>query len=258
MMLLTPTRTLDIHDEGQFASVFISRLARQPCGLIIRFCRFALLHFTRLNQTPHFAPRLRMANNNNDTDSTINGRKDSVFFMSCPWLLRYMYALIASALLLVILAATSHSSTRSLIWRRSLHDPGHVMPLYQAPLTQCDTPRVKELRVIEGSYWVFLHQGYSLEAHMQTIEEEHAGSRPTIDHIFPETELHGLYYLAVGMDDVWLEAVRGDVGVSLVECDSLFEGNAYEGFVLEALWNPDQSTWEEVRQTEMATVPEWE
>jgi hypothetical protein len=109
--------------------------------------------------------------------------------------------------------------------------------------------------VIEGSYWVYLHQGSSLEAHKQTIKE-HAGSRPTIDHTFPETDLHGLYYRAVGVDDVWLKAVRGDVGVRQVECDSLLEGNAHDGFVLEALWNPDQSTWEEVQQTEMAAVPE--
>jgi hypothetical protein len=189
-------------------------------------------------------------NNNNDTDSTISDRKDSVSYMSRPRLLRY--ALTASALLLVILAATSHSSTSSLIRRRSLHDSGHLKPPYQAPLTKCDQPRV-----VEGSYWVFLHQGCSLEAHKLTIQEEHAGPRPpTIDHTFPETKLHGLYYLAVGVDDVWLNAVRGDVGVRLVECDSLLEGNVSDGFVLEALWNPDQSTWEEVQQTEMATVPE--
>jgi hypothetical protein len=185
------------------------------------------------------------------TASTVSDRKDSVSYMSRLRLLRY--ALMTSALLLVIIAATSHSLTRSLIWRRSLHDSGHPMTIYQAPLTQCDQPRV-----VEGSYWVFLHQGYSLEAHKQTIQEEHAGSRPpTIDHTFPETKLHGLYYRAVGVDDVWLNSVRGDVGVSLVECDSLLEGNIHDGFVLEALWNPDQSTWEEVQQTEMAMVPEW-
>ncbi|OQN95085.1 hypothetical protein B0A48_18821 [Cryoendolithus antarcticus] len=60
--------------------------------------------------------------------------------------------------------------------------------------------------VVAKSYIVFLHQGYSLETHMQTIREQ-VDTELRIDRIFPEeANLYDLYYRTIGLNDITLEA----------------------------------------------------
>lgn len=70
--------------------------------------------------------------------------------------------------------------------------------------------------MIPESYFVFLHQGCSLEDHKSHIE---ADLDSKITHIFPAATWHGLYYAADNVDDVILDAIRADVFVDMIECN---------------------------------------
>lgn len=83
---------------------------------------------------------------------------------------------------------------------------------YEAPLHACDNPE----EVVPQKYTVFLHAGYSLEQHKQTVGDA-VDFESAIRHIFPETSRHGLYYDGT-LNDSELAAVRADLGVDMVEC----------------------------------------
>jgi hypothetical protein len=70
--------------------------------------------------------------------------------------------------------------------------------------------------IIANSYIVFLHWGYSLAEHKQTVSD--IDLDPLIKIIFEETANHGLYY-SVELEEGALEVVRADWGVDMVECD---------------------------------------
>ncbi|KAK6423428.1 hypothetical protein LTR95_016533 [Oleoguttula sp. CCFEE 5521] len=149
--------------------------------------------------------------------------------------------------LTISIAATSQSSKMYLLWRKARQHPTHLDTPYQAPLSLCDSPNVNE-----GKYWVYLEHGYPLETHKQKMQTK-VNLEARVGHEFRETDLHGLYYRADELDAVALEAVRGDAGVRLVECDTRLIGGE-DDMVLEALWDSDASTWEEVRQTGLPTI----
>jgi len=75
---------------------------------------------------------------------------------------------------------------------------------------------------IEGDYFVFLHQGYSLENHAKTVENE-VNLTSKIHRIYPGTPRHGLYYYAQDIDKPALEGIRADIVVDMIECNRELE-----------------------------------
>lgn len=85
---------------------------------------------------------------------------------------------------------------------------------YKAPLLSCDDPK----EVVPDEYQVFLHQGYLLDDHKALVGD--AVDFDSATRIFMnETASHGLINRA-HFDKDALTAVRADVGVDLVECDT--------------------------------------
>lgn len=102
----------------------------------------------------------------------------------------------------------------SLARRKLLYQsPTRIMNDYEAPLHLCDSPTR-----VPHEYIVFLHFGYSLEQHKQAVGNG-ADLDSAITNIFPETTNHGLYYNAE-LPNASLAAVRADIGVDMVECNS--------------------------------------
>lgn len=87
------------------------------------------------------------------------------------------------------------------------------MKEYEAPLHLCDS-----LTLVPHKYIVFLHFGYSLKEHKQAVGND-TDLDSGITNIFPETANHGLDY-AANLKKASLDAVRADIGVDMVECES--------------------------------------
>nr|OQO30718.1 hypothetical protein B0A51_01842 [Rachicladosporium sp. CCFEE 5018] len=140
-----------------------------------------------------------------------------------------------SILSIIILVATSWTFRGSLLWRKVIYYPSHLVRPYQAPMLGCEN-----LNVIEGSYCVFLHHGSKLERHIQTIGN-HVDWSPTIRHLFPETTVHSLYYCAHDVDDAALKASRADIAVDVVDCD--WPLVAIPDRIEVELWDANLSAW---------------
>lgn len=122
--------------------------------------------------------------------------------------------MIISLILLFFLAtASGRFNDGSLFWRKSIS----LIRPYQAPLLECDYPRV-----IEGSYCVFLHLDSSLENHQHTVNQRKEFDW-NITHTFPEYKGtsfdYGTYYCAEDIDHMALDAIRADVMVDQVTCE---------------------------------------
>ncbi len=132
-----------------------------------------------------------------------------------------------SVFALIMLLITRPDNTALTWWEKRAS-----MSSYEAPLHLCDSVNDP----VPHSYFIFLHMGYTLEQHAQAVGHG-TDLNSDIEHIFPETDRHGLYY-SVELDDASLDLVRADIGVDMVECnmrvwlvDSVYEADA--GFVYE-------------------------
>lgn len=106
------------------------------------------------------------------------------------------------------------SNCNAILVRKLILESFGTMAPYEAPLHGCDNSYND---VVPQSYNVFLHQGYSLGDHKQTVIGT-VDLDTTIEIVFPETARHGLYYSSE-LDDNALAAVRADMGVEMVECN---------------------------------------
>lgn len=126
---------------------------------------------------------------------------------------RKYYALVVLPITLILLFTVYATSDRiTLTWRKILHESTDIGGPYKAPMHACDLP---DEEIVYNSYIVFLHRGYSLDQHSQAIGFD---VESLIEHRFPETKRHGVYYGATLNKDV-LAIVRADTGVDMVECN---------------------------------------
>jgi hypothetical protein len=87
---------------------------------------------------------------------------------------------------------------------------------YTAPITGCDgTPE----DIVEDSYRIYLHRGYSIEQHKTLVIEGGVDWDSCFGRVqLNETLSHGLVYRGTFDKDA-LAIVRADIGVDLVNCD---------------------------------------
>lgn len=121
--------------------------------------------------------------------------------------------MIATILVLTSLVGILTLPHFALLRRRALYQSRALMSAYRAPMVGCE-----RTGVIEGSYFVFLHCGCSLDKHNQTIGNN-VDITSKIRRVYPETPGHGLYYWAEDIDETALEAIRSDIVVDMIECN---------------------------------------
>ena len=122
--------------------------------------------------------------------------------------------LLATLVTFTYLTFTWHAPSLPQQWQRDLSMPNAGNnDSYKAPMLSCD-----HKEVVPDEYAVFLHRDYSLDDHKAFVGD--AVDFDSTARIFlNETATHGLTYFA-HFDKHALAAVRANIGVDLVECDS--------------------------------------
>ena len=88
----------------------------------------------------------------------------------------------------------------------------------RAPLLNCDVP---EENLVRNSYSVVLRSGYSFEQHKQAMGPNvglDTAAEKVLEYPFPGFQTT---YFAKIEDPSWLDTIRADPGVELIECDVL-------------------------------------
>jgi hypothetical protein len=132
--------------------------------------------------------------------------------MPRPW----SYTILTVAILTTFISLASSSLNQYIPrqWQRVLSVSKQP---YTAPLRGCDGP----LDLIKDSYTVFLHRTYALDQHKTFLVEHGVDWDTAFDEIVSsENESHGIIYGAI-LDDDALAAVRADIGVDLILCDTI-------------------------------------
>ena len=118
----------------------------------------------------------------------------------------------------LLAAAIASARANELAHPRNTTELAFGPQLYQAPLL-CVYPDL----IIPRAYGVRLHRGHSINAHEAVIFND---IYPFIQYAF-ETEFPEPVYLAKGIDDQLLMAIRSDPKVLLVTC-SVRDNNVHE------------------------------
>lgn len=108
----------------------------------------------------------------------------------------------------------------------------------------CSTPTVLHGRMYvcehsQGSYFVFLHLGCSLEKPTQTVDQQ-ANLTSKISRVSPEKNHNGVLYYATEIDDADLDAVRTNIVTDKVDCDRVMNSKLPKSYSITRICDLDR------------------